>query len=104
MVRVEDPILIRITELLTSRYNHFLKKTRILAAFRGYKINHIRYQVLFKKIDKQDTFNGVVDYFPETDKLKLQSLVLMDLTILSVSDQGCALMQNSNCEICSRGY
>ena len=64
IVRAEDPILARITEFLFENYRHFLKDTRILAAFRGYKINHITYQVLFKKLEKQDIFNGVVDYFP----------------------------------------
>ena len=48
VVRAEDPILARILDILYDRYSHFLDDTRVLAAFRSYKVDYLAYQVLFK--------------------------------------------------------
>ena len=59
--------------------------------------------MLFKAIDKQDVFYGVMNYFPDKDELLLRSLTLIDLTILPISDRGCVEMVDSQCVSCDGG-
>ena len=104
VVRVEDPVYSRISSFLRDKYEHFLKKTRTIAAFRCHKVNHITYQVLFKGKTDKDVLMGVMNYYPSTEELTLGSLALLDLTILPISDDGCQTMGDSSCRRCKSGY
>ena len=91
-MRAEDPILVKCDEILKKRYKHFLEDTYILAAFREYYIGYMNYRILYQANDKEDIFKGVMKYDYSDGKLTIRSLVLMDLTILNISDKGCEEM------------
>lgn len=64
VVRSEDPVKAKANEILQKRYKHFLEETRIIAAFREYFIGYMNYRIIYKAIDKEDIFQGVMKYEP----------------------------------------
>lgn len=103
-MRAEDEVIPLIKAYVLENYDHFLDQSRIVAGFRWYLLYNIRYEVIFRSIGGTDNFNVIMDYNPETKELKLQSLVLMDFTVLPISKQNCAEMDKGRCKVCNKGY
>ena len=91
VLAINDPYLSAFRAYLSENYGTYLNQGSLISGFRQFNNyeNSIYYQLLYKTI--YETFNAILNYYPDNDSLLLKSLSVTNFLILEIDISNCQI-------------